>query len=98
MLLLAIDTSGKQGQIIHVGFDGSPEAVQAIKDGRLAAASMQQPVLMGRNALDAAVAVLAGKHVQKKVVVPTILVTRENVAQVEPTLKNNVYPNELKAH
>jgi ABC-type sugar transport system substrate-binding protein len=94
--LPAFDTAGKLGQIVHVGFDGSPEAVQAIKDGRLAAASMQQPVLMGRKALDAAVAVLAGKPVQKKVVVPTILVTKENVAQVEPTLMNTVYPNELK--
>jgi ribose transport system substrate-binding protein len=95
--LPAIDTSGKAAQIVNVGFDGSPEAVQAIKDGRLYAASMQQPVLMGRNALDAAVAVLAGKPVQKKVVVPTILVTKENVAQIEPQLADNVYPNELKA-
>ena len=95
--LPAIDTSGKAAQIVNVGFDGSPEAVQAIKDGRLYAASMQQPVLMGRNALDAAVAVLAGKPVEKKVVVPTILVTKENVAQIEPQLADNVYPNELKA-
>jgi len=96
--LPAFDTSGKQAQIVHVGFDGSPEAVQAIKDGRLAAASMQQPVLMGRKALEAAVAILAGKKVEKKVVVPTILVTKENVAQVEPTLMNTVYPNELRPH
>jgi len=95
--LPAIDTSGKAAQIVNVGFDGSPEAVQAIKDGRLYAASMQQPVLMGRKALEAAVAVLAGKPVDKKVVVPTILVTKENVAQVEPQLADNVYPNELKA-
>jgi ABC-type sugar transport system substrate-binding protein len=52
---------------------------------------------MGRKALDAAVAVLAGKKVEKKVVVPTILVTKENVAKVEPQLADNVYPNELKA-
>jgi len=93
----AIDTAGKRGQLIHVGFDGSPEAVQAIKEGKLAAASMQQPVLMGREALKAAAAILAGKPVEKKVVVPTILVTGENVNQVEKQLVDNVYPNELKA-
>jgi ABC-type sugar transport system substrate-binding protein len=94
----AIDTAGKMDMVVHVGFDGSPEAVQAIKDGKLAAAAMQQPVLMGRKALEAAVAVLNHKPVQKKVVVPTILVTKENVTQVESTLADNVYPNELKAN
>ncbi|MFA6505307.1 MAG: substrate-binding domain-containing protein [Treponemataceae bacterium] len=93
----AIDTAAKRGQIIHVGFDGSPEAVQAIKDGKLAAASMQQPVLMGREALKAAVAILTNKPLEKKVVVPTILVTADNVKDVEKQLIDNVYPNELKA-
>jgi len=93
----AIDTAGKSDQILHVGFDGSPETVQAIKDGRMGAAAMQQPVLMGRQALDAAVAILAGKPAKKKIIIPTILVTKENVAQIEGELANNVYPNELKA-
>jgi len=93
----AVENSGKSGRIIHVGFDGSPETVQAIKDGKIAAASMQQPVLMGRNACDAVVAILSGKKVEKKVIVPTVLVTGENVAQLESTLVDNVYPNELKA-
>jgi ABC-type sugar transport system substrate-binding protein len=93
----AIDTAGKRDQLIHVGFDGSPEAVQAIKDGKLAAASMQQPVLMGREALKAAYAILTGKPVEKTVVVPTILVTKENVYSIEKDLVDNVYPNELKA-
>jgi ABC-type sugar transport system substrate-binding protein len=93
----AIDTSGKRGQLIHVGFDGSPEAVQAIKDGKLAAASMQQPVLMGREAFKATLAIMEKKPVEKKVVVPTILVTAENVNQIEPQLVDTVYPNELKA-
>jgi ribose transport system substrate-binding protein len=93
----AIDTSGKRDQLIHVGFDGSPETVQAIKDGKISAASMQQPVLMGREALKAAYAILVGKPVEKKVVVPTILVTKENVYSIEKDLIDNVYPNELKA-
>lgn len=93
----AIDTAGKRDSMIHVGFDGSPEAVQAIKDGKLAAASMQQPVLMGREGFKAAYAILTGKAVEKKIVVPTILVTKENVNSIEKDLVDNVYPNELKA-
>jgi len=94
--MVAIDTAGKDAQLIHAGFDGSPETVQAIKEGKIAAASMQQPVLMGREALKAAHAVLTGASVEKKVLIPTVLVTQENVNAVEKDLANNVYPEELK--
>ncbi len=94
--MVAVDTAGVNSQLIHVGFDGSPETVQAIKDGKIAAAAMQQPVLMGREAFKAAYAVLTGKTVEKKILVPTILVTQENVNSIEKNLANNVYPEELK--
>ena len=94
--MVALDTAGKNTQLIHVGFDGSPETVQAIKDGKVGAAAMQQPVLMGREAFKAAYAVLTGKPFEKKVLIPTILVTQENVKDVEKDLANNVYPEELK--
>jgi len=94
--MVAIDTANMNDQLIHVGFDGSPEAVQAIKDGKLGAASMQQPVLMGREAMKAVYAILTGGKVDKKVLIPTILVTRENVNDIEKDLANNVYPEELK--
>lgn len=93
----AIETSGKQDELIHVGFDGSPEAVEAIKEGKLLlAASMQQPVLMGREAFKAAWKYLNGETPEKEIVIPTILVTHENVLEVEDQLADNVYPNELK--
>ncbi len=94
--MVAIDTAGMNNKLVHVGFDGSPETVQAIKDGKIAADSMQQPVLMGREAMKQANAALTGGTVQKKVLIPTILVTHENVNSVEQELANNVYPEELK--
>jgi ABC-type sugar transport system, periplasmic component len=94
--LPAIETAGKQDDLIHVGFDGSPETVAAIKAGKMAAAAMQQPVLMGREAFKATFSYLNGKAPQKKIMVPTILVTKENVKSLETQLANNVYPNELK--
>lgn len=95
--LLAIETSGKQDELIHVGFDGSPETVEAIKEGKLImAASMQQPVLMGREAFKAAWKHLNGETPEKEILIPTILVTHENVLELEEQLEDNVYPNELK--
>ncbi len=80
-------------EILHVGFDGSPEDVQAIKDGRMVAVSMQQPVLMGREAFYSLVRYFSGGNGQKEITVPTILVTRENVYEIERQLKDKVYPD-----
>ncbi len=96
-VLPAKDTAGVMESLIHVGFDGSPETVEAIKTGKISAAAMQQPVTMGREAFKAAYAYLTGAPFEKKIVCDTILVTKENVEEVEPLLADNVYPNELKA-
>ena len=81
--------------MIHVGFDGSPETVGAIKEGKIGAAAMQQLVLMGREAFKAAWKYLNGETPEKEILVPTILVTRENVRDIEKELENNVYPSSL---
>lgn len=47
---------------------------------------------MGRKALDAMMDVLAGKTVEKKIDIPTFLVTSENLASVQQTLVENVFP------
>jgi ABC-type sugar transport system substrate-binding protein len=90
----AIEDSGKENDIILVGFDGSPESVELIRAGKLKAASMQQPVLMGRMALDVTLKHLRGEEVEKETSVPTILVTPENLAEVESTLADTVFPAE----
>lgn len=90
----AIEDSGKEDEIILVGFDGSPESVDLIRAGKLKAASMQQPVLMGRMSLDVALKHLRGEEVEKETSVPTILVTPENLTDVEATLADTVFPVE----
>jgi len=92
--LAGIQDSGKENDIILVGFDGSPESVELIKEGKLRGASMQQPVLMGRNSMDVAWRHLQGEEVEKETSVPTILVTPDNVASVEAQLADTVFPVE----
>jgi len=55
---------------------------------------MQQPVLMGRNSMDVAWRHLQGEEVEKETSVPTILVTPDNVASIESTLADTVFPVE----
>lgn len=90
----AIENSDKQNDIILVGFDGSPETVDLIREGKLKAASMQQPVLMGRMSFDVTLKHLQGEEVEKETSVPTILVTPDNLAEVEATLADTVFPSE----
>lgn len=94
--LAAIEDAGKAKDIVLVGFDGSPETVTAIQQGKVAAASMQQPVLMGREAMRVAWEHLQGKTPDKTVEVPTILVTAENVNNLAKQLADTVFPVEGK--
>jgi ribose transport system substrate-binding protein len=92
--LAAIEESGRADDIVFASFDGSPESVELIKQGKLVAASMQQPVLMGRIAMEVGLKHLRGEEVEKETSVPTILVTPENVAEVEAQLADTVFPVE----
>jgi erythritol transport system substrate-binding protein len=50
----AIDAAGKTGDIIVAGFDGSPDAVDAIKKGSLLATGLQPAVLISEMAVEQA--------------------------------------------
>jgi ribose transport system substrate-binding protein len=51
----AIKSEGKLGKIVVVGFDAIPDAVNAVKNGEMAATVAQQPALMGELAVKKAV-------------------------------------------
>jgi len=92
--LTAIEESGRADGIVFASFDGSPESVELIKQGKLVAASMQQPVLMGRISMEVGLKHLRGEEVEKETSVPTILVTPDNVNDIEATLQDTVFPVE----
>jgi ABC-type sugar transport system substrate-binding protein len=75
------DKAGKQVRVI--GFDGTPDGLAAIKEGTLAASIAQQPALLGRQSVDAAVKAARGETLPKTVAVPVKVATRENVAEFE---------------
>jgi ABC-type sugar transport system substrate-binding protein len=90
----ALEESGRAESIAFASFDGSPESVELIRQGKLAASSMQQPVLMGRISLEVGLKHLRGEEVEKETEVPTILVTPDNLADVEAQLQDTVFPVE----
>jgi erythritol transport system substrate-binding protein len=75
----AIKSSGRSG-IVVTGFDGSPDAVDAIRNGSLLATSLQPAVMIARRAVDEADKYLkSGSTGQpERQIVPCDLVTRQN--------------------
>jgi ribose transport system substrate-binding protein len=76
-------TAANRSDVMIVGFDCSPEVIEAIKAGTIAATAAQQPILMGKTSVDQLVKVLNGQTPEKEVKMDTILITKENIAELE---------------
>lgn len=85
----ALKDPGEEGYIANVGVDGTPEALQRIREGKQAATINQDPFEMGSWAVKAAVDVLTGKDVPKQQLTPPTLITKENVD--DPNLWGNKF-------
>ena len=72
----AAEAANRTG-IVFVGFDAIDDAVQAVKDGKLAATVAQQPAEMGRLAVETALKSLNGEKVEASIPVPLTLVTQD---------------------
>ncbi|PYQ08270.1 MAG: sugar ABC transporter substrate-binding protein [Acidobacteria bacterium] len=74
----ALDARGLRGKVAIVGFDATKEAVQATVDGKLAGSVAQNPRAMGQKGVEAALAALDGRPVEKRIDTGTELVTKDN--------------------
>lgn len=77
--LAAVKSSGRQG-IVIAGFDGSPDAVAAVRSGDLLVTALQPAVLIARLAVDQADGYLKTGKLDKPElqIIPCNLVTRSN--------------------
>jgi ribose transport system substrate-binding protein len=78
----AIEAADRAGQVTVVTVDGSREGAAAILAGKLHSTSAQSPREIGRIAAEKAYEQLAGKPVDKDIVVPVKLITKENAASI----------------
>jgi ribose transport system substrate-binding protein len=75
----AAEAATRSEEIIFVGFDAIDDALQAIRDEKLAATVAQQPVLMGRLGVEVAIRSLSGEQVEVYIPVDLSLITLDNV-------------------
>ena len=91
----AIQASHRQDTLLLAAFDGVPDFVKMIQDGTIVCSGMQQPYLMGVRSVEALYDHLGGKTPPKQVLVPIIVVAKDNIEKVLPTIKTTVFANEL---
>ncbi|MEU3310374.1 substrate-binding domain-containing protein [Nocardiopsis sp. NPDC006832] len=77
----ALSSRGEEAVVI--GFDGTPEGLEAVAEGTLYASVAQQPAELGRVALRNAIAAVEGESLEETVMVPVEVVTEENVDEFE---------------
>ncbi|MEP0521037.1 MAG: substrate-binding domain-containing protein [Hyphomicrobiales bacterium] len=84
----SVFAAGKGGDVIIIGVDGNSDAVKSIKAGRLTASVAQLPYLVGKQALENVKMAVEGKDVEKQVIVPTLVLTKDVMdAGSEPLLE-----------
>jgi inositol transport system substrate-binding protein len=76
--LVAIESTGKTGILVG-GTDGNPDAIQAIKEGRLACSVFQNAKGQGAGAADYVIRALRGENLEPVNWVPYELITKENL-------------------
>lgn len=72
----AIEKAGRSGRITVIGFDGMPEAKQAVKDGKIHADVVQYPDKIGQMTLQAIARYMAGEKLEPQTLIPAGLYTR----------------------
>jgi ABC-type sugar transport system substrate-binding protein len=76
----AVQTAGATGKIIVVSVDGTPDAIDALKQGLLAGTVAQYPDAMAYTAIETLVKKLNGETVPEKIYSPIKLITKDNVS------------------
>lgn len=88
--LAVVEQMGLAGKIPMCGVDGLPEALEAIKAGKLSATVFQNPEGQAAGGLQVAVEYLEGKTFPKEILIPFELVTSENLDKFMD-IANRVY-------
>lgn len=90
-ILAALDKVHKAGKIAVVGFDEEPETLAGIASGAVRATVVQQPFEFGYQSVNLMAKLLSGDKnalpSSKKIIVPTKVIDKANVADFKTTLK-----------
>jgi ribose transport system substrate-binding protein len=81
--VLAVKERHLAGKIILVGFDSSPDLIDALRDGTISALVAQDPFRIGYEAVKTLADHLAGKKVKKHIDLDAIVITKQDLDRPE---------------
>jgi ABC-type sugar transport system substrate-binding protein len=77
----AVEAAGLSGKVIVLSVDAIPEALEAVKAGRLAGTVAQYPDEMAYLAIEALIKAIEGRPIAPFIESPVKLITKENLPQ-----------------
>lgn len=80
----AVESAGRSDEIKVICVDGSPSGKTSVAEGGLYATAAQSPVSIGLQAVECIYDLLDGKEIETEYSLPTTLVTKENVEEMNP--------------
>lgn len=88
--LNAIKDAKKENEILLITFDAEPEFLDLIPKGVLVGAAMQQPFLMGQEAIEVLHQHFNGQAVTRNIQLPILAISQENIKEKLSVIKRNV--------
>lgn len=77
----AIEAAGLSGEVIVISVDAIPEALDAVREGRLAGTVAQFPDEMAYLAVEALIKVIEGRPVAPFIESPVVIMTQDNLPE-----------------
>lgn len=77
--LTALEEVGREENTLIYGVDGSPDAKIMVLEGKMTATVAQFPIEMGMTAAETCYTYLEGKKIERRIIIPTVLITEENI-------------------
>ena len=87
----AIYESGKKDKVLLLTFDAEPEFLELITNDTLVASAMQQPFLMGEEAVVFLDRYFNNEEIQKDYKLPVLAISKENLKDNLTLIKRNVF-------
>jgi ribose transport system substrate-binding protein len=82
-MLLALQDIGKAGKVVFIGFDATPQFVEAMKTNQMQGVVVQNPFAIGELGVKAMVDSLLGNPIEKRVDTGVMMITPENMNSPE---------------
>lgn len=79
--LAALQAANRDKDVLIYGVDGAPDAKKMVKEGKITGTAAQSPKGIGKTAADTIYKILNGEKVEKLILVPVTLITKDNVDQ-----------------